>query len=255
MSFFRHIFARFFPRSKTVNAAIWREAFSSCTELATLPPQDCARLQLLAISFLREKTIELAGGLELSDVQRAQLALLVCLPILNLGLDWYKDWYSIIVYPGEFFADHDEIDESGIVHRINEARSGESWQRGPMVLSWEPIENAQSYFGHNLVAHECAHKLDALNGTVNGFPPLHSTMDQSEWTRIFEHAFSDLSRRVDSNANTEIDPYATEAPAEFFAVVSELFFSAPHVLIREYEQVYEQLRLFYRQNPLDRTTK
>lgn len=138
------------------------------------------------------------------------------------------------------------------MHRVNEARSGESWQHGPMVLSWEPIANSKLYLGHNLVAHECAHKLDARNGAVNGFPPLHRTMDQLAWTRVFEHAYSDFNHRVNSNLHTEIDPYATEAPEEFFAVVSELFFSAPLILVREYKHVYEQLRLFYRQNPLER---
>ena len=54
------------------------------------------------------------------------------------------------------------------------------------------------------------------------------------------------------HADTAIDPYAAENPAEFFAVTSEYFFSAPDILATAYPQVYEQLRAFYRQDPLAR---
>jgi Mlc titration factor MtfA (ptsG expression regulator) len=46
--------------------------------------------------------------------------------------------------------------------------------------------------------------------------------------------------------------YATEHPAEFFAVTSEVFFEASDLLLEEYPAVHEQLRLFYRQNPMIR---
>ena len=57
---------------------------------------------------------------------------------------------------------------------------------------------------------------------------------------------------VESGEETPIDPYATESPAEFFAVVSEAFFELPHLLHGEYPQVYAQLRDFYRQDPAAR---
>ena len=55
-----------------------------------------------------------------------------------------------------------------------------------------------------------------------------------------------------ADAETAIDPYAAENPAEFFAVTSEYFFSAPDLLHEAYPQVYAQLQLFYRQDPLGR---
>ena len=65
-------------------------------------------------------------------------------------------------------------------------------------------------------------------------------------------AYEDLCRRADKGEDTPIDPYATESPAEFFAVVSESFFEIPDLLICEYPEVYAQLRAFYRQDPLSR---
>jgi Mlc titration factor MtfA (ptsG expression regulator) len=57
---------------------------------------------------------------------------------------------------------------------------------------------------------------------------------------------------VDVGEETPIDPYATESPAEFFAVVSESFFELPDLLHAEYPEVYGQLKAFYRQDPLAR---
>jgi Mlc titration factor MtfA (ptsG expression regulator) len=62
-------------------------------------------------------------------------------------------------------------------------------------------------------------------------------------------AFNDFQQRVDDGEDTLLDPYAAEMPTEFFAVASEAFFEEPAMLESEYPDVYEQLKLFYRQNP------
>ena len=104
---------------------------------------------------------------------------------------------------------------------------------------------------YNLVIHELAHKLDMLNGDANGLPPLHSDMRVSDWATAMQQAYDDLNRQLDRNpdAETAIDPYAAENPAEFFAVTSEYFFTAPDLLVQAYPEVYAQLRGFYRQDP------
>ena len=91
-----------------------------------------------------------------------------------------------------------------------------------------------------------------LNGEANGFPPLHAGMDRQRWSRAFNAAFQDLCRRVKAGEQSEIDPYATESPGEFFAVVSETFFEIPDIVKAVYPQVYEQLAQFYRQDPASR---
>jgi Mlc titration factor MtfA (ptsG expression regulator) len=108
--------------------------------------------------------------------------------------------------------------------------------------------------GYNLVIHELAHKLDMLNGDANGLPPLHRDMRVRDWASAMQHAYDDLNRQLDRNpeAVTTIDPYAAENPAEFFAVTSEYFFSAPDLLHQAYPAVYLQLQAFYRQDPLSR---
>jgi len=102
------------------------------------------------------------------------------------------------------------------------------------------------------VIHEFAHKLDMRNGAVDGLPVLHSGMSVETWAGVFNAAYLDFCQRVDADAETEIDPYAAESPAEFFAVLTEFFFEAPDVLFDTYSAVYEQMRQYYRQDPLTR---
>jgi len=45
---------------------------------------------------------------------------------------------------------------------------------------------------------------------------------------------------------TAVNPYAATSPAEFFAVLSEYFFTAPDVLKDCCPGVHRQLALFYR---------
>ena len=180
------------------------------------------------------------------------IAAQACLLVLNLDLDYYRDWVEVIVYPDEFIVDHEVTDEDGVVHRVRAPLSGEAWEQGPVILSWVDAEAADGGDGYNVVMHEFAHKIDMLNGAADGFPPLHAGMGREAWTGTFTEAFADLERRLDAREDTLIDEYAAEDPAEFFAVLSELFFERPDALRHEYPAVYAQLAAFYRQDPYAR---
>ena len=210
------------------------------------------RLRELAMQLLADKAFSGAGGIEVDDGMATAIAAFAVLPVLNLGYDWYEGWREIVVYPGEYVYDGEQMDEDGVVHHIRHVRSGEAMQGGPMVLSWNDVEHSGNGEGFNVVIHEFAHKLDMRNGDANGRPPLHSGIAPAEWAREFQAAYDDLCRRVDDGEDTVIDPYATESPAEFFAVLSEYFFEVPDVLQQEYPAVYGLMSRFYRQDPLVR---
>ena len=107
----------------------------------------------------------------------------------------------------------------------------------------------------NLVIHEFAHKLDMLNGDANGCPPLHAGMSVARWRAALTAAYDDFCARQDREEETEIDPYAAESPAEFFAVASEVFFADPLLLKDDYPDVYAQFAAFYRQDPARRADR
>jgi hypothetical protein len=209
------------------------------------------RLRELATFFLRRKIISAAHGFAVTEEMRITIASQACLLILSLSLDYFDGWSEIIVYPGAFRARHNHMDEYGVVHEEEHALSGESWEQGPLILSWSDIREDMhhSHLGRNVVIHEFAHKLDMLDGAANGIPELHRPMVRAQWTEAMSNAFERLGHELDHQQRPAIDPYAATDPAEFFAVISEYFFTAPRLLRRTCPDVYEQLAKFYRQDP------
>lgn len=252
MGFLRNWRRRRILRRSRFNETIWRETLQSLPLLRGLSQDEQTRLRELTLLWLQEKSLEAAADLELSEAMRLRIAAQACLPILNLGLDYYQGFISVIVYPTGFLSPHQYRDMAGVVHTDHLARIGEAWERGPVVLSWEDIAHTIAADGCNVVIHEFAHKLDMLNGATNGLPPLHRDMAVKDWSRIFTAAYQDFQGRLTAGMVTAINPYAGESPAEFFAVASEAFFEIPAVLHSAYPAVYGQLRAFYRQHPLSR---
>jgi len=230
----------------------WQAAVTALPLLHGLTADELMRLRKLATLFLYRKNVMAAEGYRLSEMVRLKIAAQACLPILNLGLECYSGWVSVIVYPDEFVPGHEYTDEAGVVHIDRAPMIGESWQRGPVILSAADVEYSGAADGVNVVIHEFVHKLDMLNGDADGFPPLHRGMSAAAWAKAFTLAYEDFCGRVDAGSVTVIDPYAAENPAEFFAVVSEVFFEKPRVLLAEYPKVYRQLADFYLQDPASR---
>ena len=168
---------------------LWRRVVSSTPALARLDDGARSRLRDLTLLFLHEKRFDAARGLALTDAMRVKIAALACRLVLELGLDCYSGFHSVIVYPGEFLVrDREHIDDAGVVHVGDETLSGEAWELGPVVLSWADVEQSGQGDGYDVVAHEFAHKLDGLDGATNGMPPLHRGMSPRVWSETFSRA-------------------------------------------------------------------
>lgn len=239
-------------KTTQLDPALWAMIVARYPFTHALSGDELERLRELVILFLHEKAIHGAGGMTVRDEVRVAVAAQACILILNLGLDYYRGWVEIIVYPDEFVAEYEYMDEAGVLHHVEEPMTGESWSRGPVIISWADVQEAGTGEGYNVVIHEFAHKLDMLNGEPNGFPPLHAGMERTAWSAAFTHAYDDFCRQVDDELEPAIDDYAAENPAEFFAVMSETFFESPLVVRDTYPDVYAQLALFYRQDPAAR---
>ena len=239
-------------KRSAITAAQWSAAFGALPLLEGLTPGEKMRLQDLVILFCQHKVFEGAHGLVVTQSMKLIIAVQACLPILKLGLDWYDGWVSVIIYPSGFAPERVIRDEYGVEHHVQSSLAGEAWERGPVVLAWDEAEHAGIIDGHNLVIHEFAHKLDMQNGEANGFPPLHPGMDSIAWTRAFSAGFEDFQHKCSKAKNIGIDCYGASSPAEFFAVLSEVFFERPGIIHRHYAAVYEQLKQYYRQDPLAR---
>ena len=251
-----------------IDEGLWESATVPYLFMRGLPAADDERLRALAGRFLARKHFSGTHELEITPLMHVQVAAQASILVLELGIEWYDGWSEVIVYPGQFAPEREIVDESGVVHLVNDPMAGEAWLGGPVILSYEDVamtsDEQARVAGYNVVIHEFAHKLDMLNGDPNGCPPLHAGMTLAAWRQAFSQAFEDFRRRVDAAdglAESDggealdalpIDPYASENPGEFFAVVSEAFFETPEWLEPAYPAVYGQLRQFYRQDPLAR---
>jgi Mlc titration factor MtfA (ptsG expression regulator) len=213
----------------------WTALLSRSRLFAKLDGAERARLRELASRFLARKTFSAAAGHVLTDEQRLAIAALACLPILHLGFDWLAGWREVIVYPGEFRVKREHHDEhTGVVTEGEDELIGEAWERGPVILSWADVATdlKQPFDGFNVVAHEIAHKLDMLDGAMNGVPRLPREIARREWIESLQSSYDALVRAVDRGRETFVDPYAAESADEYFACVSELHFSDPNGLAR-----------------------
>ncbi len=255
---------------------LWRAQLQAFPLLRGLDGATQQRLRAMCEQFLARKSIVSVRGLELTASMELHIAAQACLPVLNLGLDWYRGWKGIVVYPSTFRVQRKIHEESGVVHEVDIGLSGEAWKGGPVVLSWEDTSRFDRRSdGHrdgpakNLVIHEFVHQIDLLDGEANGVPPfdrrLHRGLDRSSWLIELEDAFERFSAEVDfieSEMPRHLDPDCTEAEryfaqlpldayaatdtAEFFAVSSEAYFVRPSDVSNAFPRWYEMLRRFFR---------
>lgn len=238
-----------------VEPALWQAVLDSLPILDGLDGEETERLRQRSILFLHAKRLTTLPGVELDAADRLRLAAQAQLPLLHLAdLDWYGGFHEIVLYPDDFRSPQKHRDAAGVEHEWDAEHSGEAWSQGPVILAWPGVQESGGWEGYNLVIHEFAHKLDMLGGDANGLPPLHREMRIEDWASAMQAAYDSLNARLDADphAHTAIDPYAAEDPAEFFAVTSEYFFSAPDLLLEAYPAVYAQLAAFYRQDPAAR---
>ncbi len=247
MGFLREWRRRRTLKSARLDETLWKKVTAKLSFLRGLSEEDTARLKQLVVLFLAEKEMHGAHGLALTDEVRLSIAAQACLPVLNLGLDVYRGWVGVIVYPGEFRVRKEEVDENGVVHTFEEELAGEAWPGGPVVLSWEDVGLNER--GYNVVIHEFAHKIHMDGGGDENYPAAREDMDAAKWRKALEEAYDRFCAEVDSGEATFIDPYASEHPAEFFAVMSEAFFTESAVLARDWPELYAQLAAFYKQDP------
>ncbi|BAO44226.1 M90 family metallopeptidase [Thiolapillus brandeum] len=232
---------------------LWRKLRRDLYLLHNLTVRQAVRLRERTTLLLHDKAIHGVQGLSMSLEMKAVIGAQASLLALELDESCYDGWKELIVYPGAFKVRRTVTDEFGIAHEQAPPLSGESWANGPLVLSWEDVQrdSYQRHPGSHVILHEFAHKLDALNGRVNGMPPLHPDMSIEEWSSTLSQAYEHLQRRLE-HGHKCINPYAATNPAEFFAVLSEYFFTAPATLKRHCEHVYVLLRRYYRQDPFKR---
>ena len=205
-----------------------------------LPPPLREALEGKMNLFFDQVTFRGYNGVEVTEEMRLSIAAQACLLIVNSPA-WYDTLRNVLIYPAAFFTGR-EMHDGEFVHDGNHGLLGESWARGPVVLSWDDALRGglDASDGHNVVIHEFAHQLDGLSGNVNAIPVLRKGQTYAGWEKAMLDAYRDHGERLDRGEPTLIDPYGATNHQEFFAEAIVAFFEKSAALRRECPALYAE---------------
>lgn len=191
--------------------------------------------------FALEKHWEGAGGLEVTDEMRVVVAGAAARLSRNLSLHVYDDLVTVLLYPSSWSP------------RDGDGRTlGEAHRWGLVVLAWDAVRHglANPFDGHDTALHEFAHVLDLTDGRFDGTPELEDWASVHAWADVFSRHYEQL--RENPGRSKVLRAYGATNEAEFFAVATEAFFEKPAQLRAKAPDLYDELRRYYRLDPLAR---
>ncbi len=255
----------------------WRAILRRRVPLYRRLPADLQQqLRRRILVLLAEKPFLGCAGLAVTDEMRVTIAAQACLLGLNRAGPLFPELRQVLVYPGAFVVDRVHAAPGGVLRDERRALSGESWSQGQVILSWQDVLDGAHVpdDGHNVVLHEFAHQLDQESGSANGAPRLGSRAAHARWATVMSREFEALQARIRAReaararAQAEwswlgsspdhppepepaelISDYGATNEAEFFAVVTEVFFEQPAALAQRHPALFALLRDFYAVDP------
>jgi Mlc titration factor MtfA (ptsG expression regulator) len=242
-------------RAMPLSEAAWRTIDARVPYVKALGEADRAELGGTIQVLLAEKRFEGCGGLAITDEVRLVIAAQAAVLLLHRETDYYPKLRSVLVYPSTYAAPTTTVQPDGTVVEGTQARLGESWHGGALVLSWSDVVAgaADPRDGRNVVLHEFAHRLDGEGGPMDGAPTLGDRAHYRAWARVLGDEYAELTRDLHDGHASLIDAYGATNPPEFFAVVTETFFERPAALKKKHPELYAALAGFNRQDPAART--
>ena len=230
----------------------WRAMLEHSLPLYGRMPADLRlRLEPVARAFLARIQFVGCQGLEVTEEMRLVVAVQACLLIVENDAGAYSGLHSVLLYPDEFVVQESDEDETGVVTVGERVLSGQTFDTARIVLSWRDVqESGAEDEAYNVVLHEFAHYLDhSSDSALTERGPRTGATALDSWHQIMDREYDALCDAVERGAETVIDPYGAEHPAEFFAVATETFFEQPQPLRDAHPRLYEELRRFYALDP------
>lgn len=225
-----------------------------------LDDSERSQLRSLIQIFIAEKYWEGCGGIEITDEIRVTISAQACLLLLGLPHDYYHNVLTILVYPSSVIPPRRKLGFFEIaLEPIEDSHPiiGQAFQQGPVIIIWDAALHGGRHpeLGYNVVYHEFAHKLDMLDGTADGTPPLRNRAEYRDWVRTCSREYLRLRHDIEYGKQSFLSAYAATSEAEFFAVATEQFFDQPLLMIQNSPDLYRVLKEYYRQDPARRATR
>ncbi|WP_300364722.1 M90 family metallopeptidase [Hydrogenimonas sp.] len=245
MTYFRNMWLWKKVRSMPLPQS-YREALEKIPPYRLLPEELKEKIRPRLLFFARSKEFK-GVGIEVTDEMKAVISFYACLMVVNIPDECYGELFTILVYPYDVVVKRIEA-EDGIFREEELILEGLS-AGDTVVVTWNEAKGEAFHIHqHNLILHEFAHVLDFENGAPDGVPPVERSQ-YHKWTQVLYRRYKELReksrRRSDLEAYRFIGAYAATNEAEFFAVVTELFFQNPRGLKEHFPDLYDEFKTFY----------
>lgn len=216
-----------------------------------LTEDEQGRLEDLTLYYMNKWHWEAQQGFELTDEMIVLIAASASVLVLELDFDAYQSMSSVVVSETTIILDEDRLGADGLVRSGPLAVLGHTSPRGPVYLAWDSVKSGAglSGKGFNVTYHEFAHRLDLLDGMVDGSPLSASDERYAEWAEVCSRLYEEVR---EGHGPKLLRDYAGTNPAEFFAVVTEVFFDKGSKMERDLPLLYASLLAFYKQDTAER---
>ncbi|MBC7386843.1 MAG: zinc-dependent peptidase [Cryobacterium sp.] len=244
-----------------------------------LDASEKASLQEKILAFLEEKNFHGINDFEVTDEMKVLVAAEACLLILKSESESLFPGLSNIYLVEDAYVPRENPLNPATGRPTAGPRLGESWKRGPIVLSWAAVKSSLngSSGNQNVVAHEFSHQLDQQDGKFDGTPELGPQGNLGRWVTVMSREFLELRAELSAHRSSravgggyghepsrefgggnigssdisseDIDPYAATNEAEFFAVLTEYFFMNPRSLLKKHPELFGILRSYFGLDP------
>ncbi len=210
-----------------------------------------ARMEGLTLELLVDLHWEAANGFDLTEDIEVTIAAGAALLLLGLPDGSFAKVRTVLVHPTTVVLTGEHSQVAGIVSDGPMPILGQADPHGPVLIVWDEVlgEARHPGSGHNVVAHEFAHRLDMLDGDADGVPPMADAELAERWVRVCTEVYEAV---VEGRGGRVLRSYAGVNPAEFFAVSTEAFVDAPVALRTEQPELYSVLCDYFGQDPAAR---
>jgi Mlc titration factor MtfA (ptsG expression regulator) len=136
--------------------------------------------------FIVDKRWEAANDFALTEQIQVMISAMACLLILGLDYDYYDKVNWIAVHPTTLVLTEPRYLGNSMYDDSPYPIEGQAAFDGPTIIAWDAAREQARHpeRGFNVVYHEFAHKLDMLDGTVDGTPPLATDADRARWIEV-----------------------------------------------------------------------
>ncbi len=216
-----------------------------------LDDDERARLASLTLKLLADFHWEPANGFDLTEDIEVTIAAGAALLLLGLPDDSFAKVRTVLVHPTTVVLTGEHSQVAGIVSDGPMQILGQADPHGPVLIVWDEVlgEARHPGSGHNVVAHEFAHRLDMLDGDADGNPPMADARLAERWAQVSAEVYEVVA---EGRGGRVLRSYAGVNPAEFFAVATEAFIDAPVALRAEHPELYSVLCEYFGQDPAAR---